>query len=166
MERARAEPIGGVWVMVVMVGVIAVFGPSIRALVSGPVAQTWVTILLSVTVQAVPFLVLGVVLSSALAAFVPPYALARLVPQRSWLAVPAASVAGVALPGCECSSVVVAGHLVASGVPPGAAVAFLIAGPALNPVVVVATAVAFPGQPRMVAARFLASLVTAVVVGS
>jgi uncharacterized protein len=41
----------------------------------------------------------------------------------------------------------------------------MLAAPAGNPVVLVATAVAFPGQPRMVLARFLGSLLTSVVVG-
>ncbi len=59
----------------------------------------------------------------------------------------------------------VAGRLTARGVTPAAAVAFMLAAPAVNPVVLVATAVAFPGQPRMVLARFLGSLLTSIVVG-
>jgi hypothetical protein len=51
------------------------------------------------------------------------------------------------------------------GVRPPAALAFMLAAPAINPVVLVATAVAFPGRPKVVAARFLASLLTSVVVG-
>src|SRR6266542_6886204 len=121
--------------------------------------------LLSVTIQALPFLVLGVLLSSALATFVPHHRLVRVVPRRVGLAVPVAGLAGAALPGCECSSVVVAGRLIAQGVPPPAAVSFLLSAPAINPVVVVATAVACPGQPRIVLARFLASFLTAVGVG-
>jgi hypothetical protein len=50
-------------------------------------------------------------------------------------------------------------------VQPAAALAFMLAAPAVNPVVLVATAVAFPGQPQMVAARFLGSLLTSVTVG-
>src|ERR1700743_1676474 len=41
----------------------------------------------------------------------------------------------------------------------------MLAAPAITPVVVVATAVAFPGQPKMVVARVAASLLTAVVMG-
>jgi uncharacterized membrane protein YraQ (UPF0718 family) len=81
------------------------------------------------------------------------------------LAVPAAAVAGVALPGCECGSVPIAGRLVAAGAPPAAALTFLLAAPAVNPVVLVATAVAFPGRPAMVLARLAASLLAAVAVG-
>jgi uncharacterized protein len=42
---------------------------------------------------------------------------------------------------------------------------FLLAAPANNRVVVVAPAVAFPGQPKMVIARVVASLLTAVAMG-
>lgn len=42
----------------------------------------------------------------------------------------------------------------------------MLAAPAINPVVLVATAVAFPGQPQMVAARCVASLLTALVMGA
>jgi uncharacterized membrane protein YraQ (UPF0718 family) len=41
----------------------------------------------------------------------------------------------------------------------------MLAAPAINPVVLVSTAVAFPGRPQVVAARFVASLATAVAVG-
>jgi uncharacterized membrane protein YraQ (UPF0718 family) len=119
----------------------------------------------SLTVQALPFLVLGVVISGAIAAFVPAGSLARLLPSRPVVAVPVASLTGVLVPGCECSSVPIAGRLVAGGAPAPAALAFMLAGPALNPVVLVATAVAFPGRPDVVVARFLASFLTAVVVG-
>jgi uncharacterized protein len=130
-----------------------------------PALATWSTIFVSIVVQALPFLVLGVLLSAAIAAFVPPSLLSRALPRRPALAVPVASSAGVVLPGCECASVPIAGSLVARGVAPAAAFSFLLAAPAINPIVLVSTAVAFPGQPDMVAARFLASLGTAMVMG-
>jgi uncharacterized membrane protein YraQ (UPF0718 family) len=134
-------------------------------LLDGPALRTWSTIFVSIVVQALPFLVLGVVLSGALVALVRPGWLARALPSRDVLAVPAASLAGVALPGCECASVPIAARLRAGGVRPAAALAFMLAAPSVNPVVLVSTAVAFPGRPQMVAARFLASLLTSVVVG-
>src|SRR6266540_4390591 len=127
--------------------------------------RTWATVFVAITVQALPFLALGVLVSGAIAALVSPATLARLLPSHPLAAVPAAAVAGTALPGCECASVPIAGRLTARGVPLAAALAFMLAAPAINPVVLVATAVAFPGQPRMVLARFLGSLLTSVVVG-
>lgn len=136
-----------------------------RGVLESPGVRNWVTVFVAIFVQAVPFLVLGVLLSGAIAALVPPGWLAAHLPTRPVLAVPMAGVAGVALPGCECGSVPIAGRLVASGAPPAAAMAFLLSAPAINPVVLVATAVAFPGEPQYVLARFVASLGTAIAVG-
>ena len=127
--------------------------------------QSWATVFVAICVQALPFLVLGVLVSGAIAAYVRPAALARALPTRPSLAVPVAAVAGVALPGCECGSVPIAGRLVARGVAPAAALTFLLSAPAVNPVVLVATAVAFPGRPAMVLARLTASMIAACVVG-
>jgi uncharacterized protein len=139
-------------------------GP-LAGLLDGPALGTWTTIFVSISVQALPFLVLGVVLSGAITALVPPGWLARTLPRQPLVAVPAAGLAGVALPGCECGAVPIAGRLTARGTPAAAAFAFMLAAPAINPVVLVSTAVAFPGRPEMVAARFAASLATAVAVG-
>ncbi|HAM23273.1 MAG TPA: hypothetical protein DCQ04_13600, partial [Actinobacteria bacterium] len=74
-----------------------------------------------------PFLALGVVLSGIITAFVPPAFWRAALPQRQSLAVPIAGATGAILPGCECASVPVAGGLMARGVAPPAALAFLLA---------------------------------------
>lgn len=81
--------------------------------------RLWSTLFVSICIQALPFLVLGVVISGLIAAFVSPDFVQRVVPKRPVFAVPAAGVAGMALPGCECGSVPIAGRLVAAGTPPG-----------------------------------------------
>lgn len=139
-------------------------GPLSRSL-DRPGIQTGATVFVAVCVQALPFLVLGVLLSGLIAAFVPPSVFRRVLPRNEKAAVPVAGLAGVALPGCECASVPVARRLMQQGVPPAAALTFLLAAPAVNPVVLVATAVAFPTEPRMVVARFLGSMATAIVMG-
>ena len=130
-----------------------------------PVLRTASTVFVAVCVQALPFLVLGVLISGAIAAFVPASALRRALPRRTALAVPVAGVAGVALPGCECASVPVARRLMQQGVAPAVALSFLLAAPAVNPIVLVSTAVAFRDAPMMVPARFAGSLLTAMVMG-
>lgn len=135
------------------------------ALADRPGVQLWTTMFVAVCVQALPFLVLGVTVGGLVEALVPPGAIERLLPRSSALSVPTAALAGAVLPGCECSSVPVAGRLVGRGAPAPAALAFLLAAPAINPVVLVATSVAFPGRPDMVVARFVASVTAAVVVG-
>jgi uncharacterized protein len=164
---APAEPRR--WVDGRLVVLLVVIALSTRGLLRGsldPVAlRTWTTVFVAIVVQALPFLALGVLVSGAITGLVSPVVLERALPRSTLLAVPGAALAGAALPGCECASVPIAGRLCARGVQPAAAVAFMLAAPAVNPVVMVATAVAFPGQPRMVLARFLGSLATSVLVG-
>jgi uncharacterized membrane protein YraQ (UPF0718 family) len=105
------------------------------------------------------------VISGLIAAFVSADRLARWLPRRPAVAVAVAGVGGAALPGCECGSVPVARRLFGDGVSGAAALTFMLSAPAINPVVLVATAVAFPGQPAMVLARCLASLLTAIAMG-
>jgi uncharacterized protein len=151
--------------LVLLVG-LALFGRRIFApLFTDDGVRTWATMFVGVVVQAVPFLVLGVLLSAALTAFVPPSFFAKALPRRPALAVPVASASGAILPGCECASVPVSAALINRGVTPAAALAFLLSAPAINPVVLASTAVAFPGQPKVVVARLLASLVVSVALG-
>jgi uncharacterized membrane protein YraQ (UPF0718 family) len=153
-------------VLVAALVVCALVGTWMRDGVAGdPRLATAGTVFAGVFLQAVPFLVLGVVISGLIAAFVSPERLATMLPRRAPAAVLAAGVAGAALPGCECGSVPVARRLFGDGTTGAAALTFMLSAPAINPVVLVATAVAFPGQPEMVAARCVASLATAVVMG-
>lgn len=149
--------------IIVTVGVL--LGPALAFDLYTPPVAAWWTVFTAVVVQGVPFLLLGALVSAGIGAFVPERVFTRLLPRSPALAVPVAGAAGVVLPGCECASVPVAGSLMRRGVAPAAALAFLLSAPAINPVVLVATSLAFPGQPLMVVARFAASLVTAVAMG-
>ncbi|WP_372455687.1 permease [Nonomuraea sediminis] len=155
-RRGPGVPWAFLWVIALLVAGRLLLAPYLTA----PALRTWATIFVAVCVQALPFLVFGVALSAAITAFVPASFWTRALPRRTYAAVPVAGVAGAVLPGCECASVPVASGLMARGVAPAAALAFLLSSPAINPVVLVATAVAFPGQPGMVVARFGASLAT------
>jgi uncharacterized membrane protein YraQ (UPF0718 family) len=161
----RRSPIGSVEVLAALLVLVVVFRAPLSRVLSAPVLQTWTTIFVSVMTQATPFLVFGVTLSAVIAVYVPASFFAKALPGHPALAVPVASVAGVVLPGCECGSVPIAGALVRRGVTPAAALAFLLSAPAINPIVLTATAFAFPGQPMMVVGRGVASMLTACVMG-
>lgn len=137
----------------------------LRGPMDRPAVQAWATVFLAVCIQAAPFVALGIAVSTAIAVFVPPSFFERFLPRRAAVAVPIAGLSGALLPGCECAAVPVAASLTRRGVGAAPAVAFLLSSPATNPVVLVATSVAFPGRPEMVGARFAASLATALVVG-
>lgn len=155
-------------VLVAGIIALALAGTTLRAFVEGtPDVATAATVFCGVFVQALPFLALGVVISGLIAVFVTPERLARWLPRRRGVAILAAGVGGAALPGCECGSVPVARRLFGDGGAVGAAaLTFMLAAPAINPVVLVATAVAFPGHPQLVAARCAASLLTALIMGT
>lgn len=152
---------------IVALGVLAVLlgGRWIAPLLDVPTLQTWSTIFVAIVIQSVPFLVAGVVLSAFISILLSERVLQRVVPKRPALGVPVAGVAGIGLPGCECAAVPIAGSLMRRGVAPAVALTFLLAAPAVNPVVLLSTAVAFPDTPWMWVARFVASLSTAVLVG-
>jgi uncharacterized protein len=158
--------VGSLEVLLFSLIALAVSAGAMSAFVAGdPRLRTAATVFCGVFVQALPFLVLGVVVSGLIAAFVSAERLARWLPRNPALAVAVAGVGGAALPGCECGSVPVARRLFGPGTSGAAALTFMLSAPAINPVVLVATAVAFPGDPKMVLARCVASLATAIVMG-
>ncbi|MCX4763553.1 permease [Streptomyces sp. NBC_01275] len=163
--RALVYAVVGGAALVAVATVVSVLGPMLALDLYTPPVAAWWTVFTAVAVQGVPFLLLGTVVSAAIGAFVPERVFQKLLPRHPALAVPVAGVAGAVLPGCECASVPVAGSLMRRGVAPAAALAFLLSAPAINPVVLVATSLAFPGQPKMVLARLLASLAAAVAMG-
>jgi len=165
-ERDKHRGFGSVEVLALILIALVVFrNPIATKIGEFPGLQTWTTVFVSVMVQAMPFLVFGVALSAVIAVYVPREFWSKALPKHPSLAVPVAGAAGVVLPGCECGSVPIAGSLIRRGVTPAAALAFLLAAPAINPIVLAATAVAFPNNPEMVVARGAASLVVAVAMG-
>jgi uncharacterized membrane protein YraQ (UPF0718 family) len=157
--------IGSVEMLAVLLVLLVVFRAPVTGALANPALANWTTVFVSLMVQATPFLVFGVALSAVIAVYVPRSFWAKALPKHPALAVPVASCAGVVLPGCECGAVPIAGSLMRRGVTPAAALAFLLAAPAINPIVLASTAVAFPNNPEMVVARGAASLVVAMVMG-
>lgn len=161
--RLRRLTSTDVFCLVLAAAVVARFAFSSQ--LDRPAVAAWSTVFIAICVQATPYVVLGIVVSTGIAVYVPASFFERVMPSRQAVAVPVAGLAGVLLPGCECGSVPVAASLSRRGVSPGAAVAFMLSSPSINPVVVMATVVAFPGHPMVAVARFVASLLTALVVG-
>ncbi|WP_007469342.1 permease [Segniliparus rugosus] len=166
--RAQAGSVrpSSIWVFTVVLLVFIVFAEQVSdAFAAHPVLSAAATVFSGIFVQAVPFVALGVLVSALIAAFFPGDGLRRLLPRGEKARVLASGLAGVGLPACECASAPIASRLLASGAGRGAAIAFLLAAPAINPVVIAATLVAFPDRPQMALARFCASLLVAWLVG-
>lgn len=161
--EGRRSPAVSIEAVAAVILAAVVLRPVLAPHLASRAFENGTTLFVAITVQALPFLTLGVLISGLIAALVTPSVMARLLPRRTLVAVPVAGLAGMALPGCECGSVPIAGRLIDRGSTPAAALAFLLSAPAINPVVLVATSVAFPGRPQVVVARFVASLATALV---
>lgn len=123
--------------------------------------KTAFTIFLSLIVEAFPFLLLGVILSSALLFFVDERKLLQLIPKQPLLGALAGSAIGFLFPVCECGNVPVARRFLLQGFPPSVAVGFLLAAPTINPVVIWSTWTAFRDQPELVVFRVIFSLIIA-----
>ncbi|NEP17262.1 MAG: permease [Leptolyngbya sp. SIO4C1] len=123
------------------------------------------TLFLSLLVEAIPFLLIGVAFSSLLMFFVSEQKLISILPKSPLMGSLAGSLLGIFFPVCECGNVPVARRLIVQGAPASVAIGFLLAAPTINPVVFWATWVAFRDQPEMVFLRVAFTLVIATLIG-
>lgn len=127
--------------------------------------NTGFTLFLSLLVEAIPFLLIGVAFSSLLMFFVDERKLVGVLPKNAFLGALAGSLIGLMFPVCECGNVPVARRLLVQGAPTAVSVGFLLAAPTVNPVVFWATWIAFRGQPEIVFMRVGFTLLIATLVG-
>ena len=107
-----------------------------------------ITLFFSLLVEALPFLLLGVLFSSVLLLFVDEQKLLAIVPRNAVLAALVGSLIGFMFPVCECGNIPVARRLMMKGAPTAVAIGYLLAAPTVNPIVFWATWVAFRDQPE------------------
>ncbi|KAM3113012.1 permease [Phormidesmis sp. 146-33] len=122
------------------------------------------TLFLSLLVEAIPFLLLGVLFSGLLQFFVDERRLLAILPKNALLGAFVGSCIGFLFPVCECGNVPVARRLLMQGAPVSVAIGFLLAAPTINPIVFWATWTAFRDQPEIVFFRIGFSLLIATVI--
>ena len=110
-------------------------------------------------------MMLGSLIGGAIEVFVSRERLAMLQPKKGWLTVCIAAGAGSVFPVCECAVVPVVRRLVGKGLPISAAIAYLLAGPIVNPIVAASTALAYAFDWRMVILRLVFGYGIAVAIG-
>jgi uncharacterized membrane protein YraQ (UPF0718 family) len=125
-------------------------------------------ILLSIIIEAFPFLLFSVIVSSLLNNFVSENSLRRIIPKDNLLSIVIACFLGLLFPVCDCGMVPIVRRLILKGVPLPAGIAFMLAAPIVNPVVGAATAFAFQNNSSVVLLRlgvaFLVALCTGLLV--
>lgn len=131
-------------------------------------AQTFALVFTAIVAEALPFVLLGALAAALLEVYVPDRVFARIAHLPLALQLPAAVAGGFAFPVCECGSVPVARRLIAKGMHPSAGLAFMIASPIFNPIVLGSTWVAYEARGlglEMVLGRAGLGLVLAIVAG-
>ena len=130
--------------------------------------QTFTLIFTAIVVEALPFVLLGAVVSAAIEVFVGDRSIDRIARLPVWLQMPAAALGGAAFPVCECGSVPVSRRLIRRGIHPAAGITFMLAAPIFNPIVLVSTYVAYAPRElgwQMVAGRAGAGVALAIATG-
>ena len=102
---------------------------------------------LSIIWEAFPFIVLGALVAGILEEYVPQQFVARIVPKNTFLAVAMGALLGMIFPMCECGIVPIMRRLLRKGLPLGSCIAYMMAGPIINLVVIFSTYAAFAPHP-------------------
>ena len=123
------------------------------------------TVFLSILIQALPFLMLGVFISAFLQTFVSERTMIRLFSQKHGRGFLTAIFLGIFFPVCDCAMVPITARLIRKGSPVPQALTFMMASPAVNPVVILSTWYAFQGESKIMLWRIAAGILIAVSVG-
>ena len=127
--------------------------------------NTVINVFLGIILQAVPFLLIGVLLSSIIQVLIPQSVIERRFPKSIGMGMLVAIIGGLCLPVCDCASVPVFRSLVRKGIPLPVTVTFMTAAPVINPVVILSTYYAFSGNLTIVIGRIGLGVLAAVLIG-
>ena len=144
---------------------IDAFAPHVFAQSLPTRAQDGLTLALSVLIESLPFVMLGVILSIAVQVWLPDGVIERFMPWAAWARRMVLSLLGMLIPVCECGNVPFARGLLMRGVSPAETLTFLVAAPIVNPIVIVTTHAAFGWDGGILVARIVGGWVIANLIG-
>jgi uncharacterized membrane protein YraQ (UPF0718 family) len=131
---------------------------------AGTLLSIFSTRFLGILIEALPFLLLGAITSGLIDAFIFPEDIARLTPRNPVLATLFGVFMGLLFPVCECGVIPVVRRLYGKGLPLAVGVAFLLAAPVINPIVIASTLAAF-GFGAVLIGRVVITAVVALITG-
>ncbi len=141
----------------------------ILVLPAGPKAGPYnalATIFASIVLEALPFMLFGAFVGGLIEAFVSRERMASLLPRAPLATICIAAAMGLVFPVCECAVVPVVRRLLGKGLPFSAAVAYLLAGPIVNPIVAASTLLAYGFDWEIAGLRLSFGYVIAVAVAA
>lgn len=127
--------------------------------------NAFINIFLGIILQAIPFLLIGVLISSAIQIFIPQGVIERRFPKSLGLGMLVAIIGGFCLPVCDCASIPIFKSLVKKGIPLPVAITFMTATPVINPVVMLSTYYAFNTDITIVIERVCYGIIVSILIG-
>jgi hypothetical protein len=131
---------------------------------STDVWSTFTTVFLGIFIEAMPFLFLGTLASGLVEVYIDQDAIRRFTPRSPVISAFFGSFLGLFFPVCECGVVPLVRRLFRKGLPIPAGIAFLLAAPVINPIVMLSTATAF-GFGKILFMRIGFTLLIAIITG-
>jgi uncharacterized membrane protein YraQ (UPF0718 family) len=123
------------------------------------------TIFLSIVLEAIPFILLGVFVSALIQTYVSEETIQRFIPKNAMVALIPAALLAVVFPICECAIVPVIRRLIKKGMPLHVGVVLLVGAPVLNPIVFASTYYAFQGTMQVVFGRMGLAFILSIFIG-
>lgn len=168
-----APPRSGSFLVALLIGAAVIgalfaidaFAPGLFPAALPTRAQDGLTLAVSVLIESLPFVALGVVLSIVVQVWVPPGFIERWMPRRAWARRAVLSLLGMVVPVCECGNVPFARGLLMRGFTVPETLTFLIAAPIVNPIVIITTHQAFGFDDGILIARLLGGYAIANLIG-
>ena len=122
-------------------------------------------IFLSIMIEALPFVLIGSIISGFIDVYITPDRVLAFLPQNKILRILFGTFIGFIFPSCECGIVPIVNRFLEKKVPTYTAVPFLATAPIINPIVLFATYTAFGNSVRFALFRALGSILVALVLG-
>ncbi|WP_155590525.1 permease [Lysinibacillus cavernae] len=122
------------------------------------------TIFLSILIEALPFVLIGILIAGFIQIFITEEHIQRWIPRNTLMAVIMSCLVGALFPACECGIVPIVRRLIAKGVPIHAAIGFMLTGPLINPIVILSTYMAFGNNFKIAILRMIIGFVIAIIV--
>lgn len=144
---------------------IRFFAPDALGDLLSNTVQDFFTLSISVVIESLPFVFLGILLSIGVQVWLPDGFLLRHLPKNAVVRRVTLSLLGVLLPVCECGNVPLTRGLILRGLTVGESMTFLLAAPILNPVTIITTYQAFGWSDGILVSRILGGFVIANLIG-
>ncbi|WP_192804203.1 permease [Streptococcus agalactiae] len=125
----------------------------------------WFAIFISIIIEALPFVLLGTILSGIIEVFITPDIVNKSLPKNKFLRVLFGTFVGFVFPSCECGIIPIINRFLEKKVPSYTAVPFLATAPIINPIVLFATYSAFGNSIRFLILRFVGATIVAIALG-